>query len=492
MRGGAFASLKWVKPKARARALTVDEQVLATTPVGRALLGAIAEFGLPEPKAKEDKKTPQAEAAELLRAAAEVEQALLTEYLYAAYSLTPGPAAPAAALRRTIVQIAVEEMGHLITVQNLLLALGEDPYFDRENVPLGGKPAGQYPFPLAFEPLSGDALAKYVTTESVSPESIDDAQLRAKLQAIQDRADQAAGRTVNHVGVLYAKLFWLFQPDDQPHLFWQQVAAAGMPTARHIPDKALKGLADPRQVTPERFDRSPVTISNPSADDVYVIEIRTRADALFALSLIAAQGESYKMGADSHFNKFLAAYDQYGAGFPAGAVRPFPKNPHTVEKVLKDAAAEAGRITQPKALRWAKLFNLRYQLLLLEMWLGVNTGPAVTGPLAAAALFGTALNEMLARVRGIGDRILPKLPLKDGGDSATEPAAAPFELPIKALPATEKAVKQRMADLLTGSADLAADLQQLLAPNQPTAAETNALDAMQQDDADLRQALAGG
>jgi hypothetical protein len=137
MRGGAFASLKWVKPKARARALTVDEQVLAVTPVGRALLGEVTEFGLPEPKAKEDKKTPQAEAA------AEVEHALLTEYLYAAYSLTPGPTAPAAQLRRTIVRIAVEEMGHLITVQNLLLALGEAPYFDRENVPLSGKPAGQ-------------------------------------------------------------------------------------------------------------------------------------------------------------------------------------------------------------------------------------------------------------------------------------------------------------------------------------------------------------
>ena len=65
----------------------------------------------------------------LLRIAAEVEHSLMAQYLFAAYSLG-GPDVPAAleddvrAWQETILGIAKEEMGHLITVQNLLTVLG--------------------------------------------------------------------------------------------------------------------------------------------------------------------------------------------------------------------------------------------------------------------------------------------------------------------------------------------------------------------------------
>ncbi|HEX4608732.1 MAG TPA: hypothetical protein VH092_11065, partial [Urbifossiella sp.] len=321
---------------------------------------------------------------------------------------------------------------------------------------------------------------------------IQDPELRKKLEPIQKRADAATGRTVNHVGVLYAKLFWLFQPDDKPTPPWPQVAAPTMPAGRHIPDKALTGLADPRQVTADKFNREPVTPSNPAADDVYVIEIRSRADALFALSQIAAQGESYQLGADSHFNAFLAAYDKYGAGLPAGAVRPAPTNPSTGARASSAAATEAARITHPKAVRWARLFNLRYQLLLLELWLAVNTAPPGAGPLAPDGLLTAALREMRVRVRKIAAETLPALPLKDGGDAATAPAAAPFELPVEALPATDANVKQRLAELLDGSEALAQELEHLQDPNALTAAEKAVIAAMRTDDKKLRPSLPGG
>ncbi|HEX4610702.1 MAG TPA: hypothetical protein VH092_21105, partial [Urbifossiella sp.] len=63
MRGGAFASLKWVIPKPTPVAQTADQSLLAASQVGRALQAAIAEFGLPEPSTKKDKTTAQAEAA---------------------------------------------------------------------------------------------------------------------------------------------------------------------------------------------------------------------------------------------------------------------------------------------------------------------------------------------------------------------------------------------------------------------------------------------
>ena len=352
MIGGKFASLKWVKPtKLRIlkllKALTPDLAMLAGLPVAQAIREAISDFGLP--LAGKVTKTPQAQAVELLQAAAEVEQALLVEYLYAAYSIDP--AGPAAALRYPVIMIAIEEMGHLITVQNLLLALGADPYFDRESVPLNGKPAGQYPFPLRFEPMSGDSLAKYVTTESMPLKDIPDPEVKKKLKAIFARAEKAAGSTINHVGLLYAKVFWLFQSDDTPHPYWRNLPVDMMPAGWHIPDTALKGLADQRQVTADKFERAPVDASHPDADRVYVIEIRERAHALFALVEIAAQGEGFQPDVGSHFSQFLKVYDDFSGILPAG-VWPVPVNPNTAATKQSKPDAEAARITHPKAVRW--------------------------------------------------------------------------------------------------------------------------------------------
>src|SRR6266478_4976663 len=133
MKGGKFAKLKWVKPR-MPRKVPADIALLSATPTGKALRQTAAKFGFP----LAEKPTPnaQTQAVELLQAAAEVEQALLVQYLYAAYSIDP--AGPAADLRDVVIEIAIEEMGHLISVQNLLLTLGAAPYFDRESVPLDG------------------------------------------------------------------------------------------------------------------------------------------------------------------------------------------------------------------------------------------------------------------------------------------------------------------------------------------------------------------
>jgi CDGSH-type Zn-finger protein/uncharacterized Fe-S cluster protein YjdI len=88
----------------------------------------------------------------LLYEAAELEHTLMCTYLYAAFSLrngeaeglAPDEAIAVARFRRVILQVALEEMGHLAAVWNITAALGGAPRFGRGNFPLdpGYLPAG--------------------------------------------------------------------------------------------------------------------------------------------------------------------------------------------------------------------------------------------------------------------------------------------------------------------------------------------------------------
>src|SRR5215475_6967145 len=76
--------------------------------------------------------------------ASELEHNLMCTYLYAAFSLKDGEAeglgaAEAAAVRRwrsVLLQVAIEEMGHLVAVWNITAALGGSPRIGRTNFPL--------------------------------------------------------------------------------------------------------------------------------------------------------------------------------------------------------------------------------------------------------------------------------------------------------------------------------------------------------------------
>ncbi|MBV8510982.1 MAG: hypothetical protein JO289_12530, partial [Xanthobacteraceae bacterium] len=69
----------------------------------------------------------------LLQIGASIEHALMVQYLYAAYSLADTE--PAKRWRETLLAIAREEMGHLLTVQNILTLLGGPFNLDREEFP---------------------------------------------------------------------------------------------------------------------------------------------------------------------------------------------------------------------------------------------------------------------------------------------------------------------------------------------------------------------
>jgi hypothetical protein len=104
--------------------------------------------------------------------AAELEHNLMCTYLYAAFSLRDGDAeglstAEAAAVarwRRAMVDISVQEMGHLTAVWNITSALGGSPRFGRGNFPLdpGGLPANVV---VKLAPFSEAVLQHFIYLE---------------------------------------------------------------------------------------------------------------------------------------------------------------------------------------------------------------------------------------------------------------------------------------------------------------------------------------
>src|SRR6185369_2485330 len=152
---------------------------------------------------------PHDKAKILLETAAEVEHALLVQYLYAAFSLSaedqdPQKESALTAWFSEVHHIAQQEMGHLMTVQNVLLAIGLPPNLEREDYP---PRKDLYPFKLHLEPFTQRSLAKYVTAESPQDApGIDD---------IVCLATESAGTMINHVGTVYGLLGVIFSTVDE-------------------------------------------------------------------------------------------------------------------------------------------------------------------------------------------------------------------------------------------------------------------------------------
>ncbi len=144
----------------------------------------------------------------LLHTAAEVEHALMVQYLYASYSLgfppyggTPpqNAAVLAEKWRHILQQVAREEMGHLMIVQNVLRLIGAPLNFEREDFPFR---SDLYPFPFTLERLSTRSLAKFVVAEMPH--------VRNPPHELQRIIDEATTETpINRVGGLYVGLYYL-------------------------------------------------------------------------------------------------------------------------------------------------------------------------------------------------------------------------------------------------------------------------------------------
>ena len=352
---------------------------------------------------------PRDEMVFLLHTGAEIEQSLLVQYLYAAYSLKSAQDVPqehAANVRewkKTLLGIAREEMGHLITVQNLLRLIGGPINLEREDYPFRTE---LYPFRFRLEPLSKESLAKYVVAEMPYHGEHPD-----EIKEIITRATGAATMQVNQVGSIYARIMQLLSPSEQggePHLSGEDfVTGVSSRQARYT---AWGG-----------------------SESVLVPDVGSRSDALLALSELAEQGEGLddSVTRPSHYQRFLAIYREFPEPGDWEPAHPVPVDPETgpIEGVTDEP--EAGRITHPRSLKWARLFNLRYRLLLAYLSHFLQSEGRLLNHDADRTPRGLLNKWTFDEMRHMSQVAskLATLPRMQGDPERQDRAGAPFELP---------------------------------------------------------------
>ena len=401
----------------------------------------------------------------LLHVAAEIEHSLMVQYLYAAYSIG-GPDVPPkeqpAVLewQQTILGIAKEEMGHFLTVQNVLRLIGGGLNLDREDFPWD---IPFFPFPFRLEKLSRVSLAKYIFAES--PNQWPPDVTAAERKEIEAAVGSTPTAIPHRVGELYELMIDVLGNRDA------------------LADSVFRAETVPFQASWDEWGRSyngqgrGATSQGP-APNVIVRRISSRSDAVSVLQEIARQGEwpeeDPPAQEQTHFRRFLnifRAFPQSGKGSwsPVWAVATNPQAPG-----VTNPEAEAGPIIQhPEASTWGTLFNIRYRMLLAYL--------SHSFRLSAEALeAGTASPRGMIISRTFGEMynlrstagILVQLPLADEKDP--ERAGPPFQMPYTVkLPPEEADCWRVHLDLIDAASVLLKDLGRM--PTGPRAAYAVAL-----------------
>jgi hypothetical protein len=379
-------------------------------------------------------------AAMLLHVGAEIEHALMVQYLFAAYSLG-GPQVPPAlqpqvrAWQETILGIAKEEMGHLVTVQNILTAIGAPLNLDREDLPWG---TPFYPFAFTLEPLSERSLAKYVVAES--PQTGWEGEEADRIRALADQG----GEPVVPVGILYGEIGALL--GDEGRIDEADFQAQTLPYQASWDEWGRGYRGGKRGLPPELSN-----VTGVPGPDVLVLTAYSRASAVEALHEVGEQGESLDEAPDlddetSHFRRFLTIFQQYEAlsdDERRQVVRPLQENPR------------ADRFASEEATLWGHLFNLRYRMLLVNLAHAFElAGPATESPrgLTIHRTFREMYN--LRTIAGF----LVALPATEAADGPR--AAPPFEMPYTLdLPSHERDRLRLQRDLIDAARPLLAGLE---------------------------------
>jgi hypothetical protein len=394
---------------------------------------------------------PRDHAIYLLHIGATVEHALMVQYLFAAFSLggtqpeSPEHELKAARWRKIIVEIAREEMGHLVTVENLLRLIGGSLTLDREDYPI---PADLYPFPFELTPLTRQSLARYILAESPDQETTKKLGLVEEMEEIRTTASYGStAGPVNRVGIIYAAIQQLFT----------------MPTDRRDPPDEMTQYVHSSDIqsATRRYQAGPEEWGL-NYNDLKIETASNRDEALAAIQAIAVQGEGSSI-ADlpaSHFGKFLEIYRDFPKDNAWTPSRNVASNPTTDANLLQ---AKRNVIRNPEAVLWAGLANLRYRMLLATLMHAFLTErPAdLQTHSPRGLLISWSFGEMY-QLRCISD-ILMSLPMdKEGGLLAGPPFEMPYSL---SLPDRELDRWRVHRDLILASRKYIVSLQELGTPH---------------------------
>jgi hypothetical protein len=370
----------------------------------------------------------------LLHLGATMEHSLMVQYLYSAYSLG-GPQVPRQHHRKvkewqdSILAVAREEMGHLLTVQNILTFLGAGFNLSRD----------QFPWPIEWfniEPFCMGSLACYVNAEMPESEKFDERRDIEKLVARHLRKNTPP---VHPVAQIYREVMDLLAdtkriPESLLHpetysrqASWDEWGRGYKPAPR--PLDAAGNLETKAKLDPKtQFD-----------SHVLVFQVATRTEALAALKQVSLQGEGKEdikeIGVWTHFRRFIKIYREFkeiqsSTWSPAARA---PINPSANED--PGTQKQNTYIACKRSRNWAVLSNVRYWMLFryLAHTFQIKAAGAPREPNVRAMLMHRIFGEMY-QLKALSGRLF-QMPLTDKDANPNRhprqrcTAGPPFELP---------------------------------------------------------------
>ncbi|WP_427452547.1 ferritin-like domain-containing protein [Litorimonas sp. WD9-15] len=291
----------------------------------------------------------------MLQEAAEVEHNLMLTYLYAAFSikteesegLTAEQGKTLKTWRRSVIRIAVEEMGHLALVCNLLCAIGGTPHFGRLNFPIAPGPLPAK-MSVRLRRFDQDTLQHFIYLER--PECAQDIEDSPPFRDLYDyhRAPIEQSRLMPvamdypTVGALYDQIVETFE----------------VLCEKYGEDHLFVGDAS-RQIGPDITPLPGLCVIN------------NLRDAKVAVDVIKEQGEGANAHSEtSHFKRFCriqAQYDAYLDEDPTfDPARPVAENP-----VMRSPPTPEGKVwvTEPTAatlMDWTNALYIKMLRLLSQ------------------------------------------------------------------------------------------------------------------------------
>jgi CDGSH-type Zn-finger protein/uncharacterized Fe-S cluster protein YjdI len=283
-----------------------------------------------------------------LSEAAELEHCLMCTYLYAAFSLKTGAdegltAAQLDAVKRwraTIMDIATQEMGHLVAVWNITAALGGAPRLGRSNFPLdpGYLPAG---IVVRLAPFDTATLQHFIHLESPTGSNEPDSPVFAPERAYLRGAD---GPRLTPMAMDYASVGKFYE-----------ILGEGLTRFVQAHGESVAFCGDPA------LQLASTDTGLPGVEKV--ICLRT---VLAAFAAIVTQGEGAASHSEgSHYQRFAQIRSEYEALLqqdPNFA----PAFPAATNPVLRRPPRPEGRvwIEDARAIATTDLANSLYGLML--------------------------------------------------------------------------------------------------------------------------------
>jgi len=255
----------------------------------------------------------------LLDLASEIEHGLMIQYLYAAYSLNPAAVSWSRTVdnwQHSILMVAREEMGHLLTVQNVLCLLGGPVSLGRVDFPWDSP---LNPFPFRLRPLSRESLSCFVFAEM--PSNLDRSHPKGENPNRREFIDEhlprieatvAALPTTFHVrhpiGVLYEEMIRVI---ECPDLISDDEFRAGSFPWQASADEWIHGMR-PQPSSPGLTE--PPAYSGKA--EIIIRRVATRTAAAEALREVVGQGEAAHLRSrlateQSHFDRFAEVYEKF-------------------------------------------------------------------------------------------------------------------------------------------------------------------------------------